>query len=224
VQAHPRPICKLDWGRGAAGGGGRWHQAATATGLTAPVSGAAPVACWYVEELTGGSREGVVSSEDGGVGRGAELGDGPQWSTVAALMARWRCAPREEGGGGLLNRRQGDGAQLQVSDARIPRPLSRRYGVGLGRRAGAGRGRGRTGGCNACGWVTSVGATRGGDGLQCALEHESSGPRRPRCGGWRATRYACASSAGALERQGTDLARNLSVNAGLTGVFFKTLN
>jgi hypothetical protein len=30
----------------------RWHPAAAATGATAPVSGAAPVACAHAEELT----------------------------------------------------------------------------------------------------------------------------------------------------------------------------
>jgi hypothetical protein len=47
------------------------------------------------------------------------------------------------GGGGLLNRRRGDGVWLQAFAARIPRPLCHRYGAGLGRRACTG-GRART--------------------------------------------------------------------------------
>jgi hypothetical protein len=60
------------------GEGGRRHQAAVAAGAFAPASGAAPAACGYAGELTCGNRERVVSSEDGGVVRGAELDDGPQ--------------------------------------------------------------------------------------------------------------------------------------------------
>jgi hypothetical protein len=36
----------LGWGRGAAGEGGRWCQAAAAAGAAAPASGAAPAVCW----------------------------------------------------------------------------------------------------------------------------------------------------------------------------------
>jgi hypothetical protein len=74
-------ICVLGGGREAVGEGGRWHQAAAAAGAFAPASGVVPTACGYAGGLTCGTRVRVVSSEDG-VERGAELGDGPQWSTA----------------------------------------------------------------------------------------------------------------------------------------------
>jgi hypothetical protein len=76
-------ICVLGGGREAVGKGGRRHQAAAAAGAFSPASGAAPAACGYAGGLTCGTRERVVSSEDGGVLHGAELGDGPQWSMAA---------------------------------------------------------------------------------------------------------------------------------------------
>jgi hypothetical protein len=95
-----------------------------------------------------------------------------------------------------LNRRQG---MARPPPRRFPRPLYRRYGAGLGRRTCPGRGRGRTGRLKPCDRVTSVGATRGEDGLQCTLERESSGPRRPGRRGWWATCYARACRAPALQ-------------------------
>jgi hypothetical protein len=76
-------ICVLGGGRETVGKGGRRHQAAAAAGAFSPASGAAPAACGYAGGLTCGTRERVVSSEDGGVLHGAELGDGPQWSMAA---------------------------------------------------------------------------------------------------------------------------------------------
>jgi hypothetical protein len=81
-------ICVLGGGREAVGEGGRWHQAAAAVGaflrrverrrLRAGTPGSSRVAL-----------ERVVSSKDGGVVRGAELGDGPQWSTTAVDGVFW---------------------------------------------------------------------------------------------------------------------------------------
>jgi hypothetical protein len=81
VRAHPRPICMLDWGGGATGGGGQRHQAVAATGATAP----------RVERrrLRGGTLR--SSSVIAGKGRwarkigewlGAELGDDGQGTAV----------------------------------------------------------------------------------------------------------------------------------------------
>jgi hypothetical protein len=161
-----------------------------------------------------------VGSEDRGVGRGNDLGDGLPWSMAAALLTVWWCVPLRGTGGGHLNRRQGMGRGPRPPPCRLPRPLLRRYGAGLGRRACPGRGRGRTGGFKPCDRATSVGATRGGDGLQCALERDPSGPRGSR----RRGRQATCRGAGAPERQGTDPTINSLVNAGLTWFFVKNLN
>jgi hypothetical protein len=115
------------------------------------------------------------------------------------------CSPARNGGG-RLNTRQGMGRGPRPLSRRLPRPLLLRYRAGLGRRACLGRGRGQTGEFKASDRATSVGVTRGEDGLQRALERESSGPRRPGRRGWR-LRAARARRAPALQSKDVFLHR-----------------